>query len=58
MAPRIITYFEDEVDRIASLIEDEFEVDPDNSIDKRQTLVGAGEKQRHFSRYGPEPEHQ
>ena len=33
---RIITYFEDEVDRIAQIIESEFEVDYENSIDKRQ----------------------
>ena len=32
---RIITYFEDEVDRIAKIIESEFDVDPENSIDKR-----------------------
>jgi len=33
---RIISYFEDEVDKIATIIEDEFEIDPDNSIDKRK----------------------
>lgn len=32
---RIITLFEDEVDSVAKLISDEFEIDPDNSIDKR-----------------------
>lgn len=32
---RIITYFEDEVDTIANLIEQEFEIDIQNSIDKR-----------------------
>jgi len=32
---RIITYFEDEVDKVAKIIEREFDVDPDNSIDKR-----------------------
>ena len=32
---RIITYFEDEVDIIANLIEKEFEIDLENSIDKR-----------------------
>lgn len=34
---RIITYFEDEVDKIADVIEKEFEIDRDNSIDKRKT---------------------
>jgi putative GTP pyrophosphokinase len=33
---RIIAYFEDEVDKIASIIEKEFEVDIENSIDKRK----------------------
>ncbi|HEY5825802.1 MAG TPA: hypothetical protein VIT44_15615 [Cyclobacteriaceae bacterium] len=32
---RIITYFDDEVDRIAKVIESEFEIDKENSIDKR-----------------------
>lgn len=35
---RIITYFEDEVDEIASLIQREFLVDKENSVDKRQAL--------------------
>jgi ppGpp synthetase/RelA/SpoT-type nucleotidyltranferase len=35
---RVITYFEDEVQRIGSLIEREFTVDPDLSIDKREAL--------------------
>lgn len=33
---RIITYFDDEVDQIASMIEEEFDIDKKNSIDKRQ----------------------
>lgn len=32
---RIITYFDDEVDRISSIIEKEFEIDKENSVDKR-----------------------
>lgn len=35
---RIITYFEDEVDPIAEIIEREFIVDFDNSVDKRRVL--------------------
>lgn len=35
---RIITYYADDVDRVAELIEREFEVDKENSIDKRKTL--------------------
>lgn len=35
---RIITYFADEVDDVASVITREFEVDPDNSVDKRAIL--------------------
>ncbi|HFU4451803.1 TPA: GTP pyrophosphokinase family protein [Streptococcus suis] len=34
---RIISYFSDDVDNIAKIIEDEFEVDKINSIDKRKT---------------------
>jgi putative GTP pyrophosphokinase len=32
---RIITYYEDEVDQVAKLIEREFNIDPKNSVDKR-----------------------
>jgi GTP pyrophosphokinase len=35
---RIITYFPDEVDAVARVIEEEFSVDPVNSIDRRSTL--------------------
>lgn len=35
---RIITYYADDVDRVAELIEKEFKVDEENSIDKRKTL--------------------
>lgn len=33
---RVITYFEDEVDRVADIITGEFVIDADNSIDKRK----------------------
>ena len=33
---RIITYFDDEVDQIAAMIEEEFVIDQDNSVDKRK----------------------
>lgn len=33
---RIITYFDDEVDQIANIIEEEFVIDQDNSVDKRK----------------------
>ncbi|MGP4973369.1 GTP pyrophosphokinase [Psychrobacter alimentarius] len=33
---RIITYFDDEVDQIATMIEEEFVIDQDNSVDKRE----------------------
>ncbi len=32
---RVITYYEDEVDRVAEVIKREFEIDPKNSVDKR-----------------------
>jgi ppGpp synthetase/RelA/SpoT-type nucleotidyltranferase len=35
---RIITYFEDDVDRVANIIEHEFVIDKHNSIDKRLLL--------------------
>ncbi|MFI1570828.1 GTP pyrophosphokinase family protein [Streptomyces anulatus] len=35
---RVITYFDDEVDLISELVEREFEVDEDNSVDKRALL--------------------
>jgi len=35
---RIITYFPDEVDAIASIIKKEFNIDPKNSVDKRALL--------------------
>lgn len=37
-AVRIITYFADDVDKVAEIVEREFSVDPDNSIDKRKFL--------------------
>ena len=33
---RIITYYEDDVDKIANIIEEEFEIDRENSVDKRE----------------------
>ncbi len=35
---RIITYYADDVDRIANIVEQEFSVDKENSIDKRMAL--------------------
>jgi ppGpp synthetase/RelA/SpoT-type nucleotidyltranferase len=35
---RVITYFPDEVDQVAAIIRSEFEIDWDNSIDKRTLL--------------------
>ncbi len=36
---RITTFYADDVDRVGSLIEDEFKPDPENSIDKRKILA-------------------
>ena len=38
MGLRVITYFEDDVNKIAKMIEEEFEIDRANTIDKRQLL--------------------
>lgn len=35
---RIITFYSDDVDKVVELVEKEFEVDRDNSIDKRKSL--------------------
>lgn len=35
---RIITYFPDDVDRVAQIVEDTFDTDRENSIDRRATL--------------------
>jgi ppGpp synthetase/RelA/SpoT-type nucleotidyltranferase len=35
---RVITYFSDQVDKVASIVENEFKVDIKNSIDKRKVL--------------------
>ena len=35
---RVITHFEDEVDRIGTLVEEEFDIDRGRSVDKRQLL--------------------
>ena len=46
---RVITYFEDEVDKIASIIESEFLIDKENSIDKRKIEADRfGYKSLHF----------
>src|SRR5258706_1031820 len=37
VALRIITYYEDEVDRVAEIIKREFDVDSERSVDKRET---------------------
>jgi len=36
-AVRVITYYEDEVDKVSEVIQREFEIDPANSVDKRET---------------------
>jgi ppGpp synthetase/RelA/SpoT-type nucleotidyltranferase len=37
VALRVITYYEDEVDRVADIIKREFDVDSERSVDKRET---------------------
>lgn len=37
VALRVIVYYEDEVDRVATVIKREFQVDPNRSVDKRET---------------------
>jgi ppGpp synthetase/RelA/SpoT-type nucleotidyltranferase len=34
---RVITYYEDEVDKVANVINAQFDIDPDKSVDKRKT---------------------
>lgn len=34
---RVITYYEDEVDRVIEILKKEFEIDPVNSVDKRES---------------------
>jgi hypothetical protein len=34
---RVVTYYEDEVDRVAEVIRKEFDIDPRKSVDKRET---------------------
>lgn len=35
---RVITYFPNDVDKVAEIIKNEFTIDPDNSVDKRKIL--------------------
>lgn len=34
---RVITYYEEEVDKVANVIQAQFDIDPDKSVDKRKT---------------------
>lgn len=46
---RIITYFENQVDEIAKLIDEEFSIDPENSVDKRKLEIDKfGYKSLHY----------
>jgi len=39
---RLTTYFEDDIDQIAEMIENEFEIDRENSVDKRASHAPDG----------------
>lgn len=53
---RVITYFEDDVDRVAGRLEREFEIDWDNTIDKREALGPdrfGYRTMQHIAEFGP-----
>jgi ppGpp synthetase/RelA/SpoT-type nucleotidyltranferase len=52
---RVITYFEDEVDRVGRLIESHLEVDYTNSVDKRHPEGRFGYRSLHYVCHMPPP---
>jgi ppGpp synthetase/RelA/SpoT-type nucleotidyltranferase len=63
---RVVTYYADEVDSIAKLLEREFEIDKENTVDKRQFfdpdrfgyvsmhyIIQVKESSRRFAKYAP-----